>query len=55
MKGENLWISRLADVTNRIKQLADMGMPEVRCVTELSTSPNAKMTLFFEGVLGALE
>ena len=56
MKGEDLWISRLADVANRItKQLASMGMPEVRYAPKPSTCPNAKLTLFFKGVLGALE
>ena len=56
MAGEKLWISRLADVAGRITtQLATMGMPNVRYVPEPSVSPNAKLTLFFEGVLGALE
>ena len=32
-----------------------MGMPEVRYAPEPNGSPNAKLTLFFEGVLGALE
>ena len=32
-----------------------MGMPNVRYVPEPSVSPNAKLALFFEGVLGALE
>ena len=36
-------------------QLATMGMPNVRYATEPNVSPNAKLTLFFEGVLGALE
>ena len=56
MKGENLWISRLAEVAGRITtQLATMGMPNVRYVPEPNVSPNAKLTLFFESVLGALE
>ena len=56
MKGENLWVSRLADVAARITMhLATMGMPNVRYVLEPNVSPNAKLTLFFEGVLGALE
>ena len=56
MKGENLWISRLADVAGRITtKLAAMGMPNVRYAPEPNVSPNAKLTLFFEGVLGALE
>ena len=56
VKGENLWISRLADVAGRITtQLATMGMPNVRYTPERNVSPNAKLTLFFEGVLGALE
>ena len=56
VKGEDLWISRLADVAKRIaKQFADMGMPDVRFSPEPNVSPNAKLTLFFEGVLGALE
>ena len=56
MEGENLWISRLVDVAGRIttKQAA-MGMPNVRYALEPNVSPNAKLTLFFEGVLGALE
>ena len=56
VEGENRWISRLEDVARRITtQLATMGMPNVRYVPEPSVSPNAKLTLFFEGVLGALE
>jgi len=56
VKGENLWISRLADVAGRITtQLATMGMPNVRYTPERNMSPNAKLTIFFEGVLGALE
>ena len=56
MKGENLWISRLADVVGRITmKLAAMGMPNVRYAPEPNVSPNAKLTLFFKGVLGALE
>ena len=52
VKGENLWISRLADVAGRITtQLATMGMPNVRYAPEPNVSPNAKLTLFFEGVL----
>ena len=35
--------------------LATMGMPNVRYAPEPNVSPNAKMTLFFEGVLGAME
>ena len=56
VKGKNLWVTRLADVAGRITmQLATMGMPNVRYVPEPSVSPNAKLTLFFDGVLGALE
>ena len=36
-------------------KLAAMGMPNVRYAPEPNVSPNAKLTLFFEGVLGALE
>ena len=32
-----------------------MGMPNVRYTPEHNVSPNAKLTIFFEGVLGALE
>ena len=32
-----------------------MGMPNVRYAPERSGTTNAKLTLFFEGVLGALE
>ena len=32
-----------------------MGMSNVRYVPEPNVSPNARMTLFFDGVLGALE
>ena len=32
-----------------------MGMPNVRYAPEPNMSPNAKLTLFFKGVLGALE
>ena len=56
MEGETRWISRLEDVAGRITtQLATMGMPNVRYTPERNVSPNAKLTLFFEGVLGALE
>ena len=36
-------------------QLATMGMPNVRYTPERNVSPNAKLTVFFEGILGALE
>ena len=53
--GENRWISRLEDVAGRVtSQLALMGMPNVRYAPEWSGTVNAKLTLFFEGVLGAL-
>ena len=56
MKVENLWIRCLADVAGRITtQLATMGMPNVRYTPERNVSPNAKLTLFFEGVFRALE
>ena len=56
VEGENRWIGRLVDVAGRITtQLATMGMPNVRYAPERSGTPNAKLTLFFEGVLGALE
>ena len=32
-----------------------MGMPNVRYTPERNVTPNAKLTLFFEGVFGALE
>ena len=32
-----------------------MGMPNVRYTLERNASPNAKLTIFFEGILGALE
>ena len=48
VKGENLWIIRVADVANRItKKLAAMGMTNVRYTAERNVSPNAKLTLFF--------
>ena len=53
--GENRWISRLEDVAGRVtSQLATMGMPNVRYAPERSGTVNTKLTLFFEGVLGAL-
>ena len=56
VKGENLWINCLTDVAGRITmKLGAMGMPNVRYAPERNVSPNAKLTLFFEGVLGALE
>ena len=56
MEGENRWIGRLEGVAGRITtQLATMGMPNVRYTPERNVSPNAKLTIFFEGVLGALE
>ena len=52
----NLWISRLIDVAEKLTaQLAVMGMPDVRYSQEANISPNARLTLFFERVLGALE
>nr|XP_020161452.1 uncharacterized protein CG45076-like [Aegilops tauschii subsp. strangulata] len=55
-EGINRWVSRLADVAGRITtKLAAMGMPNVRYSLEPNVSPNAKLALFFEGVLGALE
>ena len=36
-------------------KLAAMGMPNIRYSQEPNVSPNARLTLFFEGVLGALE
>ena len=54
MAGENKWISRLEDVAGRVtSQLATMGMTNV--TPERSGTVNTKLTLFFEGVLGALE
>ena len=55
-EGVNRWIGRLEDVAGRITaQLATMGMPNVRYAPERSGTTNAKLTLFFECVLGALE
>ena len=56
VEGEDRWVGRLEYVAGRITtQLATMGMPNVRYALEPNVSPNAKLTLFFEGVLGALE
>ena len=56
MASVNLWISRLIDVGERLTtQLAVMGMPNFRYSPEANISPNARLTLFFEGVLEALE
>ena len=53
--GENRWISHLEEVAGRVtSQLATMGMPHVRYAPERSGTVNTKLTLFFEGVLGAL-
>ena len=50
VEGENRWIGRPEDVTGRITtQLATMGMPNARY------APDPRLTLFFEGVLAALE
>ena len=55
VEGEKRWISHLEDVAGRITaKLAAMGMPNVRYTPERNVSPNAKLTLFFEGVFGAL-
>ena len=52
----NLWTGRLIDVAERLTtQLAVMGMPNFRYSQEANISPNARLTLFFEGVLEALE
>ena len=56
MKSVNLWISRLVNVAERLTtQLAAMGMPNFRYSPEVNISPNARLTLLFEGVLEALE
>ena len=56
MDGENRWIGCLEDVAGRITaQLATMGMPSMRYAPERSGTTNAKLILFFECVLGALE
>ena len=55
-EGVNHRIGRLEDVADRITmQLATMGMPSMRYAPERSGTTNAKLTLFFECVLGALE
>ena len=55
-KSVNLWISRLVDIAGRIAaKLAVMGLPDVRYSQEPNVSPNVRLTLFFEGVLDALE
>ena len=52
----NLWIGRLIDVAKSLTmQLAIMGMPDIRYSQEANISPNARLTLFFERVLDALE
>ena len=56
VKSVNLWINCLVDVAERLTaQLATMGMPKFRYSSEAGGSPNARLTLFFEGVLEALE
>nr|XP_040249570.1 nucleolar and coiled-body phosphoprotein 1-like [Aegilops tauschii subsp. strangulata] len=56
MDAEDRWIGLLEDVADKITaQLATMGMPTVRYAREHSGSTRAKLTLFFEVVLGALE
>ena len=53
--GENRWINRLEEVAGRVTlQLATMWMPNVRYAPERRETVNTKLTLFFEGVLGAL-
>nr|XP_040245391.1 tropomyosin-2-like [Aegilops tauschii subsp. strangulata] len=52
----NLWISRLIDVAEKLTaQLAVMDMREAMYSQEANVSPNARLTLFFERVLDALE
>ena len=47
---------RRVNVAGRLTaQLAAMGLPDVRYSQEPNVSPNARLTLFFKGVLGALE
>ena len=56
VEGINRWVSRFADVTGRTTtKLAAMGMPNERYLPVPNVSPNAKLTLFFEGVLRSLE
>ena len=51
-----LWTGRLIDVAERLTtQLAVMDMPNFRYSQEANISPSARLTLFFEGVLEALE
>nr|XP_020186146.1 coiled-coil domain-containing protein 157-like [Aegilops tauschii subsp. strangulata] len=55
-KSVNLWISRLVDIAGRFTaKLAVMGMPDVRYSQGPNVIPNARLTLFYEGVLNALE
>nr|XP_020158140.1 myosin heavy chain, clone 203-like [Aegilops tauschii subsp. strangulata] len=55
-KGVNLWIGRLVDVAGKLTaQLAVMGMPDVRLFEDRNISPNARLTLFFERILDALD
>nr|XP_020149800.1 cytospin-A-like [Aegilops tauschii subsp. strangulata] len=52
----NLWISRLIDIAERLTtQLSIMGMPNFRYSQEADMNPNARLTLFFEGIFEALE
>ena len=56
VEGQNRWISRLVNVAGRLTaQLAVMGMPDVRLSEDRNTSPNVRLTLFFERILDALE
>ena len=56
VEGEKLWISRHADVANRITdKLADMKMSDVRYILEPNLRPNTNLTIFFKSVLGALQ
>ena len=56
MGNVNLSISRLIDVAEKLTaQLAVMGMPDVRLSEDRNTSPNARLTLFFERILDALD
>nr|XP_020153351.1 translation initiation factor IF-2-like [Aegilops tauschii subsp. strangulata] len=55
-KGMNLWIGCLVDVAGKLTaQLAVMGVPDIKLSEDRNISPNARLTLFFERILDALD
>src|SRR3989337_3430407 len=55
-KGVTIWPERLIDIAERLTaQLASMGLPSFKYSSEDRASPSARLTMFFESTLDALQ